>query len=78
MSFGFCAVAQPFCSSAVVLRFVLTTSLPKKLCMWLLYRPGLTMGSMFLRMKKSTLVFVKAPARPAEARRRVDEWYIFD
>lgn len=63
-SFGFCAVEHPFCNSAVELIFTLTASLPKKLCMWLLYWPGMTMGSMFLRMKKSTLVFVKAAAGP--------------
>ena len=64
---------QPCCNSAVVLMLTLTASLPKKLCMWLSYLPGMTIGSMFLRMKNLTWVFVNALARPAEARRRAGE-----
>ncbi len=64
-------VAQPDMSSSVVEVVRLTASLPKKLCMWLVYFPGWTMESMFLRMMYPELTRVYACTVPAVASRRV-------
>lgn len=56
---------QPFCSSADVVVLTVTASEPKKLCIWLVYCPGNTIGSIFLNMNRSVLVTVYAWARPA-------------
>jgi hypothetical protein len=61
-------VAQPERSVSVLEVVALTASLPKKLCMWLVYLPGCTIESMFLRMMYPELTMVYPCPVPAAAR----------
>jgi hypothetical protein len=61
-------VAQPSRSASVVEVVALTASLPKKLCTWLVYLPGSTIESIFLRMVYPEFTMVYPYPVPAAAR----------
>lgn len=55
---GFSAVVHPAWSSLDVVVLAVMASDPKKVCMWEVYSPGTTMGSMFFSMKRSATTMV--------------------
>jgi hypothetical protein len=57
-SFGLTVVEQPFWSSDDLVVLTVIASDPKMLCMWLVYCPGNTIGSIFLNMSSSETVTV--------------------